>query len=71
MIFEDDVEGVKASGKEKIFERGYGKHTGLGLYLAREILGITGKIIKETGEPGKGARFEMNVPKGRFKHTGY
>jgi K+-sensing histidine kinase KdpD len=40
------------------------KHTGFGLYLMREILDITGITITETGEPGKGARFEMVVPKG-------
>jgi two-component system CheB/CheR fusion protein len=49
--------------KEKIFERGYGKNTGLGLFLSRDILDITGITIKETGKPGKGARFEMTVPK--------
>ena len=39
------------------------KNTGLGLFLAREILDITGITIRETGEPGKGARFEMTVHK--------
>lgn len=68
IIFEDDGDGVAASDKEKIFERGYGKHTGLGLYLAREILSITGIDISEKGEPGKGARFEMSVPTARYRH---
>ena len=52
--------------KEKIFDRGFGKNTGLGLTLSREILGITGITIKETGEHGIGARFEITVPKGMF-----
>jgi len=34
------------------------------LIFVREILAITGITIRETGEPGKGARFEMTVPKG-------
>jgi len=34
------------------------------LIFVREILDITGITISETGEPGKGARFEMTVPKG-------
>ena len=68
VIFEDDGAGVDKKDKEKIFERGYGKHTGLGLYLAREILGITGISINETGEQGKGARFELKVPKSRYRH---
>ena len=35
---------------------------GMRLYPAREILSITDITIKETGETGKGARFEMLVP---------
>jgi signal transduction histidine kinase len=63
IVCSDDGNGVSVEEKEKIFERGFGKNTGLGLALSREILSITGITIKETGEPGKGARFEMVVPK--------
>ncbi len=70
VVCEDDGDGVVAEEKEKIFERGFGKNTGLGLALSREILDITGIAIKETGEPGKGARFEMTVPKGAWRMTG-
>ncbi|PKL64325.1 MAG: hypothetical protein CVV32_08300 [Methanomicrobiales archaeon HGW-Methanomicrobiales-3] len=62
VICEDDGDGVAADEKEKIFERGFGRNTGLGLALSREILGITGITITENGEPGRGARFEMRVP---------
>jgi PAS domain S-box-containing protein len=67
LVCEDDGVGVPAGDKERIFDRGFGKNTGLGLALAREILDITGITIRETGEPGKGARFEMLVPKGAFR----
>ncbi len=67
ILCEDDGEGVPAEEKEKIFDRGFGKNTGMGLFLAREILSITGITIRETGEPGKGARFEIIVPKGVFR----
>jgi PAS domain S-box-containing protein len=67
IIFDDDGEGVPVEEKEKIFEYGFGKNTGMGLFLAREILGITGITIRETGEPGKGARFEVMVPKGMWR----
>jgi len=70
IICEDDGNGIPADEKEKIFERGYGKNTGLGLALAREILDITGITIHETGVPGKGARFEMVVPKGAKRIVG-
>jgi signal transduction histidine kinase len=62
IVAEDDGDGVLAEEKEKIFERGYGKNTGLGLFFSREILSITGITINENGEPGKGARFEIHVP---------
>jgi len=67
IICEDDGEGVALDEKEQIFERGFGKNTGLGLFLAREILGITGITIRETGGPGNGARFEITVPRGSYR----
>jgi len=69
IICEDDGSGIPAAVKEKIFDRGAGKNTGLGLFLAREILSITGITIQENGEPGKGARFEIMVPKGTYRFT--
>ena len=70
LICEDNGVGVLTGYKDKIFEQDFGKNTGLGLFLSREILSITGITITETGKPGKGARFEMTVPEGlwRFKH---
>ena len=67
IAWEDDGAGVPADEKEKIFDRGYGKNSGLGLFLAREILGLTGISIQETGQPGRGARFEITVPDGIFR----
>lgn len=67
ILCEDDGDGVLAEEKERIFDRGFGKNTGLGLPLSREILDITGITIRETGEPGKGARFEMTMPKGMWR----
>lgn len=66
---EDNGEGIAQEDKAHLFERGFGKNTGLGLFLSREILSITGITIAETGEPGKGARFEMVVPKGEYRFT--
>ncbi|MFZ1128481.1 MAG: PAS domain S-box protein [Methanoregula sp.] len=67
LICKDDGVGITKEDKEHLFERGFGKHTGLGLFLSREILSITGITIVENGEPGKGARFEMNVPEGAYR----
>ena len=67
IVCEDDGVGVPEVDKEKIFLRGFGKNTGLGLALSQEILEITGISIEENGEPGKGARFKMTVLKGMWR----
>jgi PAS domain S-box-containing protein len=67
IIIEDNGAGISAEDKKHIFTRGFGKHTGLGLFLSREILAITGMTIRETGITGKGARFEILVPKGAYR----
>jgi PAS domain S-box-containing protein len=69
VICEDDGIGVADEDKENIFLREFGKHTGFGLFLSREILGITGFFIRETGKHGKGARFEILVPEGSFREN--
>jgi signal transduction histidine kinase len=70
IVCEDDGEGISEPDKKRLFERGYGKHTGLGLYLSREILQITSITITETSLPGSGARFEILVPKGAYRFKG-
>ena len=69
VIYQDNGEGIPAEYKEAILQRKFFKHTGFGLYLSRTILGITGMTIRENGEPGKGARFAILVPKGAFRFT--
>ncbi len=64
---EDDGVGIPGEDKKHVFAQGYGKNTGLGLFLTREILSITGITIAETGEPGKGARFEILVPRDCYR----
>ncbi len=67
LTIEDDGTGVPEYDKEKIFSRGFGRNTGLGLFLAREILSTTGMTITETGTYQKGARFEIRVQKGAYR----
>lgn len=69
LIIEDNGKGVPTQIKSRIFERGFGSNTGLGLFLTREILGITGMQIIETGIEGKGARFEIRIPAGHFRYA--
>ena len=70
ITFEDDGEGISGDDKKILFERGFGRNTGLGLFLSREVLSITGMTIEETSETGKGARFEITVPKGLYRFAG-
>jgi len=63
LTVEDNGVGIPGEEKHLIFNRGYGKGGGLGLFLVREILSITGITIAETGIPGEGAKFEISVPK--------
>jgi PAS domain S-box-containing protein len=67
LIYEDDGVGIAKADKERIFQRGEGKHTGYGLDLIKGILSITRIKISETGTPGKGVRFELLVPPGSYR----
>lgn len=69
LVYEDNGTGIPEEAKEKIFRREYYRNTGYGLFLSQEILSITGSTIRETGTPGKGARFEILVPKGMFRFS--
>ena len=72
IFFEDDGIGIPQEKKEQIFMRGEGatRFSMRSLIFVREILDITGITIRETGEPGKGARFEIEVPNGAWRTTG-
>ncbi len=65
--WEDNGAGIPFDQKEQIFERGFGKNNGFGLFLVREVLQITGMSIRETGNFGSGAVFEIIVPKGVYR----
>ncbi len=67
IAFEDNGIGIPGELKTRIFERGYGKNTGFGLFLIREILDITRITITENGTPGAGARFAIVVPGGTYR----
>jgi PAS domain S-box-containing protein len=67
ILYEYDGVGIETSEREKLFERGFGKHTGFGLFLSRDILSITGITIDEMGTQGTGVRFLIQVPKGGYR----
>jgi len=67
LSLEDDGAGIPVPDKERIFTKGFGKNTGLGLFLVKEILSITNISIQETGEYQHGARFELHIPKEMYR----
>ena len=64
---EDDGTGIPDEQKMFIFDRGFGKNTGYGLFLTREILSLSDITITENGQFGVGCRFEIDVPKGKYR----
>jgi len=69
LIYQDNGTGISPEDKKNLFKRGFGKHTGLGLFLSQEILSITGITIAETGTYETGVRFEIAIPHGIWRRA--
>ncbi len=67
IMYRDDGAGILATDKERIFQKGFGKNTGLGLFLTREILSITGLSIQECGVYGEGVPVLILAPEGCYR----
>jgi len=67
LVYEDDGVGISHDAKPKLFSEGYttGKGSGYGLYLVRRMMDVYGWTIDETGVPGKGAQFTIDIPKAK------
>jgi|GEM_PF-1733660 len=65
IAIEDDGIGIPAEEKELIFRNGYGKTSGFGLFLTRQILEISKARIWEEGEDG--ARFVIAFPRSHVR----
>jgi len=62
LIYEDNGVGIPKNEKTKIFQEGYGRGTGYGLYLIKRMCNEYGWTIKETGKHSKGAQFTIIIP---------
>jgi len=69
LLYEDDGVGIPEDIKERIFEKGFGKHTGFGLFMVRQVLSLTGISVREIGMQGSGVRFEIRVPEGSYRYS--
>jgi len=74
LLVEDDGVGISAEHLPRIFEKFYMGDGGLtrrvggagvGLYLVREILKLHDAQVAVASEPGKGARFTVQLPRPR------
>jgi signal transduction histidine kinase len=61
----NDGQGIRPEHKDRVFEPFFTTRpggTGLGLAIVRQIIENHGGWIRETGEPGKSTRFEIEIP---------
>ncbi|MBV9910938.1 MAG: stimulus-sensing domain-containing protein [Sinobacteraceae bacterium] len=75
IVVEDEGPGIPPDNLEAIFRRfyterpeehGFGKNSGLGLSIARQIVnGLGGRIHAENRKTGTGARFLLELPRAR------
>jgi signal transduction histidine kinase len=67
---EDEGVGIPSSGRDRLFEPFFttkqtGEGTGLGLWLAHDIVRERGGFIEVDSEPGRGSRFAVYLPRPR------
>ncbi|OPX66300.1 MAG: Histidine kinase-, DNA gyrase B-, and HSP90-like ATPase [Methanoregulaceae archaeon PtaB.Bin056] len=67
ITYEDDGIGIPDKEKTLLFEWGHGIHKAHSLFLSRQMLAITDISISETGTYGRGAKFELRVPAGKWR----
>ncbi|MDO8872514.1 MAG: ATP-binding protein [Methanoregula sp.] len=70
LCIRDDGTGIPAGKKQQIFEYDAGGHAGIGLFICRQIVEVTGMSIQETGIEGEGATFLIHVPSGGYRFEG-
>jgi PAS domain S-box-containing protein len=65
LVYQDDGVGVPLENKACLFKEGFstGNSTGFGLFLIKKMIDVYGWTIVEEGEPGKGAKFTITIPK--------
>ncbi len=67
VTYEDDGVGIPADLKGAVFERDFNPQGSMGLYVASQIMLLSGGSIREVGGEGSGARFELVFPENGWK----
>ncbi len=70
LCFKNNGEPIPEHERDIIFQRGIGKNTGLGLFLVREILTITGITISVSHKAPWNVIFEIRIPHGKYRIPG-
>jgi signal transduction histidine kinase len=72
IVVKDTGPGIPAELKSRIFDPFFSQRpggTGLGLAMVKQMVANHGGAIRETGKPGEGARFEIELPVGPRKEN--
>ena len=67
LIYQDDGKGIPKENREHLFNIGLEGDHGVGLFLTKKILAMTGMTISEEGEPGKGVKFVIRVHRSNIR----
>lgn len=67
IIIEDNGPGYTLEEKDRLFELQSDGSGDRDLFMAHEILSLTNITLAETGDPGKGARFEIRIPETYYR----
>jgi len=70
LIYEDDGVGIDEKARKHLFQKGFGKGTGFGLYLISQICEVYGWTVQEKGIQEQGTRFEFRIPSQKFRSAG-
>jgi signal transduction histidine kinase len=62
LVYQDNGPGISQECREHLFEMSQDGIHGVGLYLSKKILAMTGMTISENGGQGEGVRFVISVP---------
>jgi PAS domain S-box-containing protein len=62
LIYEDNGVGIVSKMKPKLFTKGAGQGSGLGLYLIKKTAEVYGWSVEEIGTEGKNAKFAFTIP---------
>ncbi len=67
LIYEDNGPPIPENKKSDLFPASLLKHEDFCLIFVHDVLEFSGMTIQETGNPDRGARFVITVPKDRYR----